>query len=97
MGKLLLEHEPWLLKGACRGHKKPGLWFPERGESTKEAKRLCGECPVKQDCLEYAIRGGIHFGIWGGMTEKERLRYRRNQAAAARKRKLENQYVFIPR
>jgi len=49
-------------------------FFPEKGGSTREAKRICANCEVKQDCLEYAIAQGERFGIWGGLSERERRR-----------------------
>lgn len=60
----------------------PDLFFPERGASTKEAKEICRGCVVKKDCLEYALENGEKFGIWGGMSERERRRLRRQRALA---------------
>jgi WhiB family redox-sensing transcriptional regulator len=54
----------------------PDLFFPERGASTKEAKEVC------RGCLEYALGNGEKFGIWGGMSERERRRIRRQRALA---------------
>ena len=62
----------------------PDLFFPERGASTKEAKSVCGGCEVKMECLEYALRHGEKFGIWGGMSERERRRIRRQRALVRR-------------
>ena len=50
----------------------PDLFFPERGASTREAKEVCRGCEVRIDCLEYALQNGEKFGIWGGMSERER-------------------------
>lgn len=50
------------------------LWFPEKGGPVREAKRICGSCAVRGECLEYAIANGIRFGIWGGKSEVERRR-----------------------
>jgi WhiB family redox-sensing transcriptional regulator len=60
----------------------PDLFFPERGASTREAKEVCRGCVVRDDCLEYALRNGEKFGIWGGMSERERRRIRRQRALA---------------
>lgn len=60
----------------------PDLFFPERGASTREAKAVCQGCVVKDDCLEYALQNGEKFGIWGGMSERERRRIRRQRALA---------------
>lgn len=58
----------------------PDLFFPERGASTREAKEVCRGCVVQNDCLEYALANGEKFGIWGGMSERERRRIRRQRA-----------------
>tara|TARA_B100001179_G_C18503306_1_gene365302 strand:- start:279 stop:593 length:315 start_codon:yes stop_codon:yes gene_type:complete len=58
----------------------PDLFFPERGASTREAKEVCRSCVVQNDCLEYALQNGEKFGIWGGMSERERRRIRRQRA-----------------
>lgn len=60
----------------------PDLFFPERGASTREAKEVCRGCVVKGDCLEYALANSEKFGIWGGMSERERRRIRRQRALA---------------
>ncbi|HEU5149216.1 MAG TPA: WhiB family transcriptional regulator [Iamia sp.] len=62
----------------------PDLFFPERGASTREAKEVCRGCVVRADCLEYALDNGEKFGIWGGMSERERRRLRRQRALARR-------------
>ena len=62
----------------------PDLFFPERGASTKEAKEVCRGCVVREECLEYALANGEKFGIWGGMSERERRRVRRARALARR-------------
>ena len=58
----------------------PDLFFPERGASTREAKEVCRGCEARIDCLEYALQTGEKFGIWGGMSERERRRIRRQRA-----------------
>ena len=55
----------------------PNLFYPERGVSTSEAKAVCQRCQVKEECLEYAVQNGEKFGIWGGMSERERRRIRK--------------------
>ena len=62
----------------------PDLFFPERGASTREAKEVCRGCVVREDCLEYALANGEKFGIWGGLSERERRRLRRQRALARR-------------
>ncbi|MCY3785142.1 MAG: WhiB family transcriptional regulator [bacterium] len=75
--------DAWKQSANCLGV-DPDLFFPERGASTKEAKRVCGACVVRQECLEYALENGEKFGIWGGMSERERRRVRRERALARR-------------
>ncbi|MDN5791377.1 MAG: WhiB family transcriptional regulator [Micrococcales bacterium] len=55
----------------------PEAFFPEKGGSTRDAKKVCVECPVRQECLEYALANDERFGIWGGLSERERRRLKR--------------------
>jgi WhiB family transcriptional regulator, redox-sensing transcriptional regulator len=83
MGKTATETEEltWQQFANCLGV-DPDLFFPERGASTKEAKEVCRSCVVRADCLEFAITNGEKFGIWGGLSERERRRIRRARALA---------------
>ena len=81
-----LNAEPWMQHGACRGLSHADadrLFFPARGDSTAEAKAICARCPVRNECLEYALEHHEKFGIWGGLSERERRRLRRQRMAAA--------------
>ena len=73
----------WQDEANCLGV-DPDLFFPERGASTREAKEVCRGCVVREQCLEYALAHGEKFGIWGGMSERERRRIRRARAIARR-------------
>ena len=73
------EEGSWQLEANCLGV-DPDLFFPERGASTKEAKAVCKGCVVREDCLEFALQNGEKFGIWGGLSERERRRIRRQRA-----------------
>ena len=73
--------ENWQDGANCLGV-DPDLFFPERGASTREAKEVCRNCIVQNDCLEYALANSEKFGIWGGMSERERRRIRRQRNAA---------------
>ncbi len=75
------EELTWQRFANCLGV-DPDLFFPERGASTREAKEVCRACVVRADCLEYAIVNGEKFGIWGGLSERERRRIRRARALA---------------
>ena len=77
------EGHSWQDKANCLGV-DPDLFFPERGASTREAKEVCRGCVVREACLEYALANGEKFGIWGGMSERERRRIRRARALARR-------------
>ena len=66
----------WMQKANCLGVDTE-LFFPERGDSTREAKAVCRGCEVKDECLEYALENGEKFGIWGEQSERERRRMRR--------------------
>ncbi len=73
----------WQQRANCMGV-DPELFFPQRGASTREAKAVCRGCVVREDCLEYAIANGEKFGIWGGLSERERRRVRRHRNLMAR-------------
>jgi WhiB family transcriptional regulator, redox-sensing transcriptional regulator len=73
----------WQEQANCLGV-DPDLFFPERGASTREAKSVCRGCDVRIDCLEYALAHGEKFGIWGGLSERERRRVRRQRALERR-------------
>jgi len=73
----------WKSRANCMGV-DPDLFFPERGMSTREAKEVCRGCVVREDCLEYALANGEKFGIWGGLSERERRRIRRARALVRR-------------
>ena len=60
----------------------PDLFFVERGGNAAPAKRVCRACPVRAECLEYALEHRILFGVWGGTSERERTRLRRERRAA---------------
>ena len=75
----------WQDEANCKGA-KADLFFPERGASTRTAKGICRECQVRLDCLEFAITTSEKFGIWGGMSERERRRVRKERQIAAERR-----------
>lgn len=77
---ILPETEPeemsWQERSLC-AQTDPEAFFPEKGGSTREAKRVCLSCEVQSDCLEYALENDERFGIWGGLSERERRRLKR--------------------
>lgn len=71
-----LETLPWAAEAKCL-QADPETFFPEKGGSTREAKRICSECTVRNECLEYALDHDEKFGIWGGLSERERRKLKR--------------------
>jgi WhiB family redox-sensing transcriptional regulator len=70
------EEPDWQERALC-AQTDPEAFFPEKGGSTREAKRICSGCEVRAECLEYALAHDERFGIWGGLSERERRRLRR--------------------
>ncbi|MGO1509109.1 MAG: WhiB family transcriptional regulator [Actinomycetaceae bacterium] len=66
----------WQDRALC-AQTDPEAFFPEKGGSTREAKRVCTSCDVRAECLEYALENDERFGIWGGLSERERRRVKR--------------------
>ncbi|MCO1654732.1 WhiB family transcriptional regulator [Pseudonocardia humida] len=70
------EEPDWQERALC-AQTDPEAFFPEKGGSTREAKRICSGCDVRAECLDYALAHDERFGIWGGLSERERRRLRR--------------------
>lgn len=70
----------WHAEGLCH-QVDPDLWFPEKGGSTRHAKKVCQGCPVREACLQQALDANERFGIWGGFSERERRQMQRGHAA----------------
>ncbi len=68
--------QSWQEQALC-AETDPEAFFPEKGGSTREAKKICTGCEVKAECLEYALANDERFGIWGGLSERERRRLKR--------------------
>ena len=76
----------WMVNARCRGV-SPGEFFPSDGLGVEAAQRICVDCPVQLECLEYALVNRIEHGVWGGKSERERrriLRRRRDLLPAPR-------------
>jgi WhiB family transcriptional regulator, redox-sensing transcriptional regulator len=73
----------WMEFGSCREH-PPNVFFPVDGVGVEVAKRICAKCPVREQCLEYAVENRIEHGVWGGTSERGRRRI-----AQARRRESE--------
>jgi WhiB family redox-sensing transcriptional regulator len=68
--------DQWQERALC-AQTDPEAFFPEKGGSTREAKRICLGCEVRDECLDYALANDERFGIWGGLSERERRRLKR--------------------
>jgi WhiB family redox-sensing transcriptional regulator len=76
------DEEGWQERALC-AQTDPEAFFPEKGGSTREAKRICSGCEVRAECLDYALGHDERFGIWGGLSERERRRLRRGDVIEA--------------
>jgi WhiB family transcriptional regulator, redox-sensing transcriptional regulator len=72
----LPEELSWQERALC-AQTDPEAFFPEKGGSTREAKRVCMSCDVRPECLSYALANDERFGIWGGLSERERRRVKK--------------------
>ena len=77
----------WRQKAACRGL-DPEIFYPTSDDAADTAKSVCNACAVRTPCLEYALSHGEKFGIWGGLSERERRRVRRQRALERQRRAL---------
>jgi WhiB family redox-sensing transcriptional regulator len=70
------DEQDWQERALC-AQTDPEAFFPEKGGSTREAKRICLGCEVRSECLEYALAHDERFGIWGGLSERERRKLKK--------------------
>jgi WhiB family redox-sensing transcriptional regulator len=70
------DEQEWQERALC-AQTDPEAFFPEKGGSTREAKRICLGCEVRSECLEYALAHDERFGIWGGLSERERRKLKK--------------------
>jgi WhiB family transcriptional regulator, redox-sensing transcriptional regulator len=76
----------WALKGRCVGRNPDELFVS--GAAQREAAKVCGACPVKLECLADALDNHIEFGVWGGLTERQRRAILRQRPDVASWREL---------
>lgn len=76
----LAVRQPWMRDAACLGH-DPELFFASVGheETVAAAKAVCADCPVRTDCLDYALTNYEQHGVWGGTSLKQRAAMRRER------------------
>ncbi len=77
LAALLTRRPGWHANAACRGV-GTDQFFIERGGDSRPAKALCGGCPVRAQCADQGV-AGHEKGVWGGMSEKDRRRARRDE------------------
>lgn len=84
----------WQDHAACKG-KPTELFFPISSKTDcSEAKRICRECPVRVDCVLFAMKHDL-YGIWGGMTESERAEWSRRVKPKTNRRPGQNRYEVL--
>lgn len=90
IGRLVTPTPAWHREAACRPELRPsdvtpaewtGMFFPTRGADLTRARRVCLDCPVRDDCLTSALADGEKHGVWGGASERTRRSLRRRNAA----------------
>lgn len=69
---------PWMQHGECRNY-PAGAFFPSDGVGVDSARKICVDCKVRAECLEYALENRIDHGVWGGTSERERRRILRSR------------------
>ena len=82
--------QTWMADGLCANHPNPDLWFPAQGAyrgPTQAAINICRGCPVRFECLEYALEKPERDGIWGAMGEEDRARMRKTRQKQEAKRR----------
>jgi WhiB family redox-sensing transcriptional regulator len=63
--------DAWMASAVC-AQTDPETFYPDKGGTTRPAKTTCADCPVKAECLEYALTHDERFGIWGGLSPQQR-------------------------
>lgn len=84
-GKTVFEVTLDLDGGLC-AQVDPELFFPDSLSTINKAKRICGQCHLKDPCLKFALEHDEHFGIWGGVTAAEREKMARGRKPRAPER-----------
>lgn len=75
----------WRESAACLGTFNPDFFSSLGGNqwtSVRRAKAICRTCPVTRECLDYSLQSRSYYGVWGGLTEKERRKVERKREAA---------------
>ena len=72
----------WMKEALCAQVDIGDIFYPDKGGSATIAKNVCAQCPVRQVCLDYSLASNERFGVWGGLTARERREYQRTEEAA---------------
>ena len=80
--------EDWTPKAACKAEQPDALFV--RGAEQNKAKQVCAGCPVRTECLAEALDNQIEWGVWGGMTERERRALLRRKPSSSWRSVLES-------
>lgn len=83
--KLTNQKFDWMDDASCKGMTE--MFFPEKGDAdgtVEAAKAVCATCSVKDECLEFAVDNSFAYGIWGGMSARQRKTYKAQQRRARR-------------
>lgn len=72
--------QDWQAQARCQGL-DPDQFFVRGASQARRAIRICDRCTVRTDCLQYALDNRVDFGVWGGMTERQRRAYQRRLAS----------------
>ena len=76
-------YPPYWTAAALCAQVDPEMFYPEKGTPAAPARMICAACPVRAQCLDDALARGEPWGIWGGMTERERRALRKTRRTAA--------------
>jgi WhiB family redox-sensing transcriptional regulator len=80
LAEMVVGDADWQERALC-AQTDPEAFFPEKGGTTREAKQICLGCEVKAECLAAALDGDERFGVWGGMSERERRKLKKQARA----------------
>ena len=81
-------------RARCVGE-SPDVFFPSDGVGVLRAQKICAECPVVNECLEYALANHISHGVWGGASERQRRRLQRRRQQERLQRSVEDRPAAV--
>lgn len=81
-------------RARCVGE-SPDVFFPSDGVGVLRAQKICADCPVINECLEYALANHISHGVWGGASERQRRRLQRRRQQERLQRPVEDRPAAV--